>query len=342
MTQRQLVSVLFAGLLFSPFVAQTQAEITRVGTTAAPFLTIGLGARALGMGGAYTSIASDASCLYWNPAGAASLEKSELMLVKTDWLVDTDLNYLAAVTPFGDYAALGVSAVYLDYGDEEVTTLQEQDGTGEFYQAGDMALGLTYAKQMTNRFSVGVTAKFVQQTIWHMHATTMALDMGTLYRTGFHNMTLGMGIYNVGMKTAMAGTDLLLGHDLDETQNGDNPAVPVALDVYDWPMPIMFRIGASIPVIENPMHQLLISAEAVHAVDRSEALSVGSEYGFRNRFFVRAGYRDLFLKGVEGGLALGAGVDLPLSGDAKLRIDAAYEDYGRLDQAMRYSLSFNW
>jgi hypothetical protein len=323
--------------------AGSAAAINRVGTTAAPFLGIGVGGRVLAMGGAGTAGVNDASCLYWNPAGAARLERAQAMLVKTDWLVETDLHYLSVVSPLGENMAVGLSATYLDFGDIEVTNVEEQDGTGEFYQASDLAMGLSLALNMTDRFSVGATAKVVQQKIWHESASSVAFDVGTLYRTGFHDMLLGMTIQHVGLTMEMAGTDLLRGLDLDETAGGDNPAVPVNLDVYEWPLPITFRIGAALPALEVPGHALVVAADAVHAVDKAgEALSLGAEYSFRETFQLRAGWRDLFLQDAEGGPALGAGFRYPLGDDSRLQLDAAWENYGRLDSVVRYSLAFTW
>lgn len=329
-------------LLAALGLAEPVLALTRVATTAAPFLSIGIGARAMGMGGSQTASVDDASCLYWNPAAAARMDQPQVMLLKSDWLVGTDISYLGIVSPMGDGLSVGLSATVLDYGEEEVTTEFEQDGTGEFYEASDMALGLSVAWQMTDRFSIGATGKYVQQKIWHMQASSIAFDVGTLYRTGFRGLVLGMGIYNVGGDMAMAGTDLLRAFDADPTASGDNNSVPVNLDVYDWPLPIMFRLGAMFPVYESPDHSVITSFDAVHGVDRSQSVSLGVEYGFRERIHLRAGYRDLFLDGGEGGLAFGGGFTYPLGNGSKLLLDFAWEDYGIFDPVMRYSLGFSW
>jgi hypothetical protein len=339
---RTKIMLLACPALALVLVSPALAGITRVGTTAAPFLSIGIGSRALGMGGAYTGVSEDASCLFWNPGAAAVLEKSEAMLIQSDYLADTEMNFFGLVTPIGENTSVGLSMTFLDYGEMEVNTVEEPEGTGEFFRASDLALGLTYSTRFTDRFSIGFTGKFVQQKIWHESASTVAFDVGTRFRTDFNNMVLGMGIYNVGLDMEMGGTDLLLGHDLDPNQGGDNPAVPVNLDLYAWPLPITFRMGASMPVIENPQHSLLVAVDASHPVDNSESLSLGSEYGFRNRFFLRGGWHNLFLTDQEGGLTLGGGLELPVFSAGTLYLDGAWEDFGRLDQVVKYSLRFKW
>jgi hypothetical protein len=317
-------------------------EITRVGTTAMEFLKIGVGSRAMGMGGAYTGIANDASCLYWNPASAANMQGIDLMLQRNNWLVDTEMSYLGLVVPVGDRYAFGLSLNWLDYGEEEVTTIDEQDGTGEFYTASDINLGLTWAMRFTDRFSLGVTGKFIKEQIWHESASTIAFDVSTMFQTSFNGMMLGMGIYNVGGVVEMAGTDLLRAYDHNTNQSGGNPSIPSNLDVYDWKIPMTFRLGASMYLIENPGQSLLISFDAQRPTSNSQSYSMGTEYGFKNRFFLRGGYKDLGLNDAEGGLSLGGGLNFPLSKSAELRMDVAWRDWARLGSALRYSLSFSW
>ncbi len=334
-------NTIMLGLLLT-LAGSSLAGITRVGTTAGAFLTIEQGSRAQGMGGAYTAIADDASCLYWNPAGSLEIQGSEVMALQTEYLVETTMNYLGFVTPLGDYYSIGASLIYLDYGETEVTTIEEQDGTGEFYSASDMSMGLTFAMRFTDRFTLGMTGKYIQSKIWHMSSSAVALDVGTLYHTGWHDVVLGMGIYNYGTEMAMSGSDMLIGYDEDENSRGNNPSVPAELYNEDWPLPLTFRMGLSGYAIATPQHSLLLAADAVHPVDNSEFINVGAEYGFMNRFFVRGGYNEIFLTDKEGGLTVGAGLQIPMLSGLGLKLDASWEDMGRLESVVRYSLGITW
>ena len=107
------------------------SQVTKTGTTAAKFLSVGIGPRANAMGGAFTSIVNDASALYWNPAGAADLTKNEAMFTYTSLFKDLNinLNYFALVIPAEDLGSFGVSVTALDYGDMDVTTEYYPEGT---------------------------------------------------------------------------------------------------------------------------------------------------------------------------------------------------------------------
>lgn len=113
---------------------------TKVGSTAAPFLNIAVSPRAISMGGAFIATANDVSSLYWNPAGASRSDINEAMFSHSRWFADINYNWAGAMIKLGGAGTLGLSLTYLDYGDIEVTTLAEQDGTGEFFSASDMSL----------------------------------------------------------------------------------------------------------------------------------------------------------------------------------------------------------
>jgi hypothetical protein len=98
---------------------------TKVGTTAAPFLGIGMGARAVAMGGAYTAISDDIYALYWNPAGVSQGTRIQTGFTHTEWLVGTQINWAGAIIPAGSFGSFGVSVTVLNYGTMEITTFTQ-------------------------------------------------------------------------------------------------------------------------------------------------------------------------------------------------------------------------
>ena len=126
----------------------------KVGTTAAPFLGIAIGPRAQAMGSAYVADASDVTAAYWNAGALANLPAGELMISRTNWLLGTNFNWLGFSMGLGSGTALAVSLTQLDYGSEPITTLEEQEGTGRFWDAQDLAFGLSLSQALTNRFSI--------------------------------------------------------------------------------------------------------------------------------------------------------------------------------------------
>ena len=128
-------------LIITAFVlAGTAFPQTKVGTTVANFLTIPVGPRASGMGGAFTAVANDATSAFWNPAGLSRFSRSEFTASTAEWLVSSRTNWVGLAFKFDDDNAIGISINQLDYGEEEITTVQQQNGTGQFWSASDMAV----------------------------------------------------------------------------------------------------------------------------------------------------------------------------------------------------------
>ncbi|MCG8372369.1 MAG: PorV/PorQ family protein, partial [Balneolales bacterium] len=140
-------------------------NVSKVGTTAADFLQIGAGARAVGMGGAYVAEANDVSSLRWNPAGAANITGNELLASHSAWVADLDYNFLGIVMSFENFGNVGVSLTMLSVPEMLVRTEDFQDGNGETFDAADLAFGVTYANSVGSRFKVGGTVKIIQQRI---------------------------------------------------------------------------------------------------------------------------------------------------------------------------------
>ncbi|MDZ7373894.1 MAG: PorV/PorQ family protein [candidate division KSB1 bacterium] len=317
--------------------------ISGAGTTAAPFLKIGVGGRAVGMGEAHVTLAEDITGVYWNPAGVANIPGLQILLNHFDYLADLHYEFAAAALPVTAIGTFGVSFSYLGMPDIERTTVTFPEGNGEQVSAYSFAVGLTYARALTDRFSIGGTAKLVRETIWHSSATGLAFDVGLLYRAFFRNVRIGMCIANFGGDMRMSGRDMLVQHDIAEAIAGNNRNINAHLDTDAFPLPILFRVGLSANVARDFLgmehYDWILAADAVHPSDNKEFLNVGTELRLRDLIALRAGYRQLFLEDREGGLSVGAGLHLRLS-RASFWLDYAVADYGRLDRQNKFSLLF--
>ena len=307
-------------------------KVSKVGTTAAEFLQIGVGARATATGGAFVAAVDDASALYWNPAGLAHVMGGEVLVTHSEWLADVNFDYLGATLTAGDLGTFGVSVTMLTVPDMIVRTEDRQEGTGETFGASDLAIGLSAGRAITDRFSLGFTAKFIRQQIWHASATGFAVDLGTQFRTDFFGgLTIGAALYNFGTDMRMGGRDLRTFVDPDPTQLGNNERVPANFETGAWSLPLNFQIGVSMRPLNTRAHRLTVSADALHPSSNYESLNVGAEYAFQNRLFLRGGVQSIFLDDVEGGLAAGIGARAPLFYGGDVKIDYAYRTAGRLD-----------
>ena len=317
-------------------------KLTKSGTTAGQFLKVPVGSRAIGLGGAYVAVANDISAIYWNPAGLVFAGKNgSASFVHTNWLAETNFDFTAVAfhSPIG---TLGLSFTFLSMDDMIVRTEDEPDGTGEFFSAGDMSIGLSYAKRLTDRFSVGVNAKYVRQQIWHMIASTIAMDVGILFKTDFDWLTLGVSVSNFGPKMQYSGKDIFINYDFTPNEYGDNQYIFANLQTDKWDLPLMFRFGLAIDVLNTEMNQITAAIEARHPNDNTESICLGAEYGFRKRFFLRAGYQSLFEEESEKGLSAGVGFLYRLSSQMPLMLDYAYADWGRLTSVHRFSLELQF
>jgi hypothetical protein len=340
----RIAHVLLSTLVLLSVFAQAQdlnQNVSKTGTVAAPFLEIPVGAAALGMGGAFVSRSGDASTLYWNPAGASLLPHNELVAAHTAWIAETRFDYAALVVPLGEIGTFGLSFTSLSMDDMKVRTVELPEGTGEFFSAGDIAAGLTYARRLSDRFSVGFTAKYIQQTIWHETATAIALDFGTLFRTDLlGGLVIGASLSNFGTSMRLDGRDMRQFGRVDETILGSNERIPSNIEMESWDLPLLFQLGVSFDAVTTEAYRWTVAVDAVHPSDNYESLNLGTELAYRNALFVRGGYHSLGLKEAEGGLCFGVGVasSLLFSSSTAVQLDYAFRDMGRLEGVHTFAL----
>jgi len=315
------------------------AQVTKAGTTSGSFLKIGLGARATAMGDASVAVVNDVNAMYWNPAGLSHLTKNEVTLQHIDWLADINFDFVGMGIPLGNAGNFGLFAMNLGFPDDKVRTVFEPEGTGEFFNASNIALGVSYSRFLTDRFSIGVNAKYIQEQIWSMSASAVAIDVGTFFRSKYYDLKIAVCLSNFGTKMYYQGRANLLFVDPDVTVEGNNDRIRAGLEMEKWDLPLQFRVGFSIDPINTSHSRVTIAADAVHPSDNKEYINSGMEYGFHEMFFLRGGYRGLGIDEAEGGLTLGGGFKYNLLGNVTLKLDYAYADYNRLGSIHRYAVA---
>lgn len=317
----------------------TARGFEKTGTAAATFLKIGVGARAMALGGSFVARADDASALYWNPAGIGHILRPSLMGAHSAWIGDLSHDFVGFVAPFHN-GRIGVSGLFLNTEEIEITTIYDQDGTGLFYDASDMALSLAYSQFLTDRFNVGVSVKYIHQSVYDMTAQTVAFDIGTQLKTNFGGAVVGMAVTNFGGKMILSGSRLIVASDADPNYEGDHP-VDARLKTESWALPLTFRVGVALAVIGddtlffiNPDHTVSLSLDGLHPNDGPERGSIGIEYSWQDMFMLRSGYRFGY---DQRDLSWGGGVKIGMKSYAVV-VDYAYSALELLDDIQTISI----
>lgn len=340
-------------LLFFILSFPAYAQFDNVGTSVANFLKIGVGSRAEAMGGAFVAQVDDITALYWNISGMANMGKREIMFSQTDWILDIYLSYLGIGIPLGESGAIGISIYVMNMGEIEQTTETYPDGSGIMFDAGDVAVGLAYARRLTDRFSVGIQAKYIREQVAFSSAQAVAIDIGTQYITGLRGMKIGMAISNFGTKMRLMGREQLV--DVDIAPNlGSNPEVTGRLDTKAWPLPLSFSLGISMDVINNENFRFTGNMDYRDPRDLNPLYIAGGEISWSETVFLRGGFKVRTLgdnyqllpgeNRSEGLFTVGAGAVIPIPKTSyNLNIDYSYTDLGKwLKSSNRFSLAFKF
>ena len=309
--------IALAGLVALLIPGMAQAEIfEKVGTFGGQFLKIGVGARGAGMGGAFVAMADDASAVFWNAAGIARIDadKSQLSMNHANWPAELSYDQVGYVFHMKKIpGAFAVHARALTMQPMEVTTAFQPFGTGETFDAGMLAAGLTYARSFTDKFSAGLTMNMIHTGLADLSQQTFAIDLGTLYDVGAAGMKIGMSIQNIGSTEKFIEREARI--------------------------PSIFRVGTTATLMSGADQRLVGSFEFSHPPDNSERVNVGAEYSFHKYLFLRGGYA--FNYDTEG-LAGGVGFHFPASVAGTTDLDYSYTDMLDLGASHRFSMSFQF
>ena len=166
------VLVLNQGFSQEPIEGIPATEIQRNGISGWQFLKINVDAKSAAMGNTMASIGrGDASSVFANPSAIVGVENMELYSGTMSYVADISYNALSFVKNLGSIGYVGFSVAALDMGDipetinSPIGDRTEYLVTGRNYSGGDLAAGLTFARQVSDKLSVGMNARYIQETI---------------------------------------------------------------------------------------------------------------------------------------------------------------------------------
>ena len=275
-------------------------SFNKAGSAGLQFLKIGVGARETGMGEAVSGTIKDADAVFWNVAGLAYVDHNEVNVSYDQWLIESRHSAAVAAFPFNSFV-VAVSAVSLLIKDFEETTAQQPDGTGRMVSAGDILVGLAVARRFTDKLSIGVQLKYVNEKLDNYSIGNVLFDVGTIYNTGFHDLHLGFSLQHYG------------------------PDMKIVNQVYRTPL--LFRLSAGDNIINTNDFKLLTEVDLIHPTDNNEWVNCGVEGTFLNMISLRAGYR--FNRDL-GNVSFGVGVVPPSFGFLKVKVDYSFVPYGNI------------
>jgi hypothetical protein len=281
------------------------------GTTSAQFLKLGVGARAVAMGEAFTGLADDVTAIYWNPAGLIHVEDQEVSAMRALWVSDISFNWIAYARK-GNGESLGVALVYLTSGD-----IAKYDNRGnavnESYNVSDSAFIVSYARQI-GHLSLGANLKFLNSRLEEELASGVAADVGVTGRL-FSNDKINFGVVVQNM-----------GEGLEFMRQR-------------YPLPLNIRSGVSFKTFKD---RLILTSDLNLPVDDVMNAHVGAEYRYSMGvmdFLPRIGYKTTTIGAMNAlsGLSLGFGVIY-----GNISVNYAWVPYWELGDTNRVDVSFKF
>ena len=285
------------------------------GSVAFKFLNLHYDARGAALGGLVAQ-AAGAEALYWNPAGLAKAGGLGFNAGMTQWLVETSYMNAGVVIPMAG-GVLGVGFVSVDYGDFMKAGWQEVSGSYVFkpnietFTASDNALQVSYGRFLSDKFSIGGSAKMVSESIDDASLSGLAFDVGTQFNTGYKNLQLGAVISNFGPT-------------IDPVEeNTESSLAP----------PMTFSFGAVGQAFGDDSMGLVAGINVIKLSDMAQRIAVNGEMTVAGMIKIRGSYTlgDL----VQDALSFGAGINM-----AGISVNVAMTQMVAFDPVMRFSLGY--
>jgi len=360
-----------AGSLAAQTTAPTNVDNTGYGTTTAEFLLLGAGARGAALGNGYTALANDVTALYYNPGGLALMSRPQAMVSTYNYVADTKYTWLGLALPLsGGTRALGVQMGNFGFSNQPVYTLDNPDGDGTTYSVSETFIGATLSQNFSDRFSAGLSLKFVTDQLGETSASGVALDFGTNFHAmiGDRPIRAAFVIQNLGSNLEATGSALqtLVNREpplgtVQIPQDGQ----PARLRASPWTLPVLFRVGLAYDLYAAGSNRLSLLGEFNQPVNTKPGGGMGLEYALTNlgnsgfSLAARGSYTLIPDNNIDPGagagfqtsqttstfssegLALGGGLNYS-RGNFSLGFDYAYRNMGPLGSTNFLSFSLGW
>lgn len=312
----------------------------RRGTDGALELQLPVGARGSALGGAVIGDVGGVEAIFWNPAGIASAEHTEVLFTNTQYFADMKLNYVAVVTKVGGFGDLGFNAKVLSIGDVIVTTEDAPEGTGEIISPTFSVLGMSWARQFTDRVMFGINGNYVNERIANVSASGVAFDFGVQYLTGWKGLRFGMVIKNIGPSMEFGGP----GFEASLPPPGSEPTASnrtFRATSATFEMPSFFSLAATVDALKSPQYRFSVLGAFQNNNFTGDVIRAGAEWAYRDMFALRGAWFGSFESSTDltsgeetssfssgeriySGYSLGAGASMRMGETGKLGVDLAW------------------
>jgi hypothetical protein len=300
---------------------------TKAGLSAAPELTIPVGARYVATSGANISSVSGVDAITWNPAGLDAGSGSSALFSYRQYIADINVSYVALATKIEGVGSLGLSLRSFNIGSIPVTTVEQPDGNGQIISPSFFTLGLSYSRQLSDRVAFGINVNLVSESFGGVSASGIAFDAGVQYKNliGVEGLALGVVVRNIGTSMQYGGSGLWVQANDPNTARGLT-YYKVEAASFQLPSVIDLGVGYTKPIDED--NSLKVSVAYENDNYGIDGYRVGGEFAFQNSIFIRAGY--LYSTDVSGTISifqnytLGAGINLEKYAGIGISIDYAY------------------
>lgn len=303
----------------------------RQGEEGAKQLLLNPWARSAGLHSLNTSNVSGTDAMFLNVAGLSRINQTQIQLGHTRYLVGADININAlgfAQRVGKGGGAFGISLMAVDMGDLDLTTEETPEGSGATFSPSLFNLGLSYSHMFANRVSVGLTARFVNESITNAGARAFALDAGVQYVSGpKDNFKFGISLRNVGSKMKFQGEGLSTGI------NSPNSTFEYPITYYQrsaaYELPSQLNIGASYDWLFAGKSRLTLLGNFTSNAFSRDQVGGGLEFALGQNFALRAAYKTEFdpnsvEESIDNGLSAGLTVSFPLKKGSDNRVSLDY------------------